>query len=100
MKLNETNLTRIAISVAAVSFWVNTDHVGNIMAFNICSIEHLLAEIVKFVGEDASLDPDSIIGLLTNKPICHFGEPPYSFIYEYLPLRYHLFLTANKERLI
>jgi hypothetical protein len=58
--------TWIAVTVAAVGFRVNTDHIGDVGAFDIDSVEHLLTNIVKFVGEDPSLDSNRIISFLAS----------------------------------
>ena len=52
--------------MAAVGFRVNTDHIGDVGAFDIDSVEHLLTNIVKFVGEDPSLDSNRIISFLAS----------------------------------
>ena len=86
--------------MAAVGLRVNTNHIGNVWAFDVGPVEHLLTEIVEFVRKDAPLDPDSVVSLLTNKSIGHFSEPPNAFLNRCLPFLCHLFLTANRDRLI
>jgi hypothetical protein len=62
--------------VTAVGFGVNTNHVGNVRALNVGAVQHLLSDVVEFVGDDASLDPQRIVGLLSDDAIGDFGEPP------------------------
>jgi hypothetical protein len=66
MRLLYQKCTWIAVTVAAVSFRVNTDHIGDVGAFDIDSVEHLLTNVVKFVGEDPSLDSNRIISFLAS----------------------------------
>jgi hypothetical protein len=66
MKLHKIHETWVSVSVTTVSFGVNSDHIGDVRAFNVSPVEHLLAKIVEFVREDASLDPERIVGGLAN----------------------------------
>ncbi len=56
MRLHRETLTRVSITVAAIGFGVNTNQIGNIRAFNIDAIKHLLTNVVEFIGEDSTLD--------------------------------------------
>jgi hypothetical protein len=62
--------------MTAVSFGVYTDHIGHIRTFNVGSIEHLLTDVIKLVGEDASLNSQGIIIMLANKLVHNLSEPP------------------------
>ena len=42
-------ITRIAVAVTAVGFRVNTNHIRDVGALNIDSVEHLLTNVVEFV---------------------------------------------------
>lgn len=86
--------------MAAVSFGVNTDHVGDIGAFDIAPVEEMLPQIVKFVGEDPALDSDGIVSGLADESVRHFGEPPNAYVVADLPFLYHSLRTAKIERLI
>jgi hypothetical protein len=62
--------------VTRVSLGINAYHTGNIGAFNEDAIEHVLTEIVEFVGCYPSRNPDGVVCLLANESVEHFGEPP------------------------
>jgi hypothetical protein len=64
--------------VTAVSFGINSDQVGDIWALDVGPVQHLLPEVVVFIGEDAPVDSDPIVLLLADEPIGHLGEPPNS----------------------
>jgi hypothetical protein len=68
--------TGIAVSVAAVGLGVEPDHVGDVRAFDVDAVEHLLPEVVELVGVDVSLDPDLVVVGLAQQAVGHLGEPP------------------------
>ena len=86
--------------MTAVSFGVNTNHVGHVGTLDKAPVEHMLPQIVKFVGEDPALDSDSIVSGLSYESVCHFGEPPNAYVVGNLPFLYHSLRTAKIERLI
>jgi hypothetical protein len=55
MRLNGNKETWIAVSVAAVGFGVDADHVGDVRGLNVGAVEHLLPEVVELVGEYSAL---------------------------------------------
>ena len=77
-KLIQIKYTWISVAVSAVSLWINSDHIGNVGTFNIHFVEHLLTNVVKFIGEDPSINSNSVIGLFANNSVGNFCEPPYS----------------------
>lgn len=86
--------------MAAVSLGVDSDHIGDVRTLDVGPVEHLLANVVEFVGENAPLDAEGIVGLLSDNSVGHLGKPPNAYIFASLPFLYHWFLTANSERLI
>ena len=75
--------------MAAVGFWVNTDHVGDVRRLNEGAIKHLLTEIVKLIRENTSLDSDGVVGFLSDKAVSNLGEPPDACVRLILPFLYH-----------
>ena len=73
MKLHQSNFTRAAVSMAAVGLGVNTDHVGDVRRLNAGSVKHLLTKIVKLIGENTPLNPDSVVSFLSNEAIRNLG---------------------------
>ena len=84
----------------AVGLWVDTDHVCHVRAFDIGAVEHLLTDIVKFVGKNASLDPQGIVGLFPDDSVGDLSEPPDACVGSFLPFLYHWLRTANSVKLI
>ena len=99
-KLNCFKSTWISVAVAAVSLWINSDHIGNVGTFNIHFVEHLLTNVVKFIGENSTLNPNGIVSRLANKTVSHLSKPPDALIKILLPFLYHWLRTAKIERLI
>jgi hypothetical protein len=86
--------------VTTVSLRIDSDHIGDIRAFNINLVENLLTEVVKFIGEDSTLDSDSVIVWLADKTIGHLSKPPDACIEIQIPFLYHWLRIAKSERLI
>ena len=59
--------------MAAVGLGVNTDHVGDVRRLNAGSVKHLLTKIVKLIGENTPLNPDSVVSFLSNEAIRNLG---------------------------
>jgi hypothetical protein len=55
MRLNSAKNTGVSVSVAAVGFGVDADHVGDVRGLNVGAVEHLLPEVVELVGEYSAL---------------------------------------------
>lgn len=89
MRLHHETLTWVSVTVTAIGFGVNTNHIGNIGAFDIDAVEHLLTYVVEFIREDSALDTKCFVGLLSNDFVSDFGEPPDTWIDGDLPLRCH-----------
>ena len=75
--------------MTAISFGVNSNHIGDIRAFDIDTVEHLLADVVKFIGEDSALDTKCFVRLLPDNSVSNFSEPPDAWIVWNLPFRCH-----------
>ena len=86
--------------MTTVGFGVNTNHVGDIWALYKAPIEQVLSQVVKFIGENPTLDSNGIVSGLSNESVCHFCEPPNAYVVGYLPFLYHSLRTAKIERLI
>jgi len=89
MRLYHETRTWVSVTVAAISFRVNTNHIGNIRAFDIDAVKHLLTDVVKFIGEDSALDTKCFIRLLSDNSVSNFSEPPDAWIVWNLPFRCH-----------
>lgn len=89
MRLHHETRTWVSVTVAAISLGVNTNHIGNIGAFDIDAVEHLLTDVVEFIGEDSALDTKCLVRLLSNYFVSDFSEPPDTWIDWNLPLRCH-----------
>ena len=76
MRLHHDTRTWVSITVAAISLWVNTNHIGNIRAFDIDAVKHLLADVVKFIGQDSAMNTKCFVRLLSDKSVSNFSEPP------------------------
>jgi hypothetical protein len=100
MRLNGNKETWIAVSVAAVGFGVDADHVGDVGSLDVGAVEHLLPEVVELVGENAPLDSKGLIVLLPDDAVGHLGEPPDACIDSCLPFLCHWLRTEKIERLI
>jgi hypothetical protein len=70
----------ISEAVGLVSFRVDTEHLGNIRSFDEALIEHLLSEVIEFVGEDSSLHSNIVISFFTHHSVQYFREPPNTYV--------------------
>lgn len=100
MKLYFIRSTRISISMTAVSFWKEANHIGDVWTLNIKFIKHLLSNKVKFIWKDPPVNSNRIIALLADNSVCHFSKPPNSYVKSILPFLYHWFLTEKIDKLI
>lgn len=89
MRLHHETRTWVSVTVATISLGVNTNHIGYIWALDIDAVEHLLADVVKFIGEDSALDTNRFVRLLSDKSVSNFSEPPNAWIVGNLPFRCH-----------
>ncbi len=89
MRLHHETRTWVSVTVATISFRVNTNHIGNIRAFDIDAVKHLLTDVVKFIGEDSALDTKCFVRLLSDNSVSNFSEPPDAWIVWNLPFRCH-----------
>jgi hypothetical protein len=62
--------------VTAVGLGINADHIGDVGTLDVGAVEHLLADVVELIGEDASLDSEGIVPGLPDDAVGYFGEPP------------------------
>jgi hypothetical protein len=100
MKLHKIHETWVSVSVAAVGLGIDTNHIGDVGTLDVGAVKHLLTQVVEFVREDAPLDPEGVVGLLSNDAVGDLSKPPDACVRPRLPFLYHWFLTENRAKVI
>lgn len=68
-----------------ISLGVDTKETGEIWAFDKGAIQLMLTEIVNFILQDPSGNPETVVPLFTNDSVEHFGEPPNTVLVPLVP---------------
>lgn len=60
----------------AVGFGVDTQHAGQVGAFDEAAVEEVLPDVVEFVLPDPAGHSNFVVSFLAHGAAEHFGEPP------------------------
>lgn len=92
--------TVAAVTVRAVSLWVQPQHAGHVRAFHEGSVKHVLPQVVELAREHSSADSNSIVALFPHHSVQHFGEPPDTYVTSLVPFLCQWFFTEKMAKLI
>jgi hypothetical protein len=86
--------------VTVVGLGVDAQHAGHVGALDEAAVQHVLAQIVEFVGEDSAGDAESVVGVLADQAVQHLRKPPDACLKREVPFLWYRFFTANSDKLI